>query len=94
MSIDVRKVADDHYEIAGAGHILRIDGERYEDIYFSIPEEAGKYKNETEFYRHLTDNICESQQDRDTINALLDAQPDKIEALRQIQDIVRRLGTN
>lgn len=92
MAINVRKLGDDSYEIATDGGSLPIDQDQFEDIYFAVPEEAGKYKNETEFFRHLTDNICQDQAQRDLVNKMLDAEPDKIVALQQIQDQVRAIG--
>jgi hypothetical protein len=92
MSIRVRKAGDDEFVIEGGVEALSIDLERYEDLYYSVPEEAGKYKNETEFFRNLIDNICADQAQRDTMNRMLEAAGDKVAALRSIQDQVRQLG--
>ncbi|MGE0432748.1 MAG: hypothetical protein AB7K09_24990 [Planctomycetota bacterium] len=93
MAVNVRKLGDNDYEIAGSGKALKFDREKFEDIYYAIPEEQGKYKNETEFFRHLTDNICQDQSQRDIINFILDQEADaKVAALQSIQDQVRAIG--
>ena len=93
MSVTVRKLGDNEFEIAGSGKSLKFDLEKFEDIYYAIPEEQGKYKNETEFFRHLTDNICTDQSQRDIVNFILDQEADgKVQALQSIQDQVRGIG--
>ncbi len=94
MAIEIHKLGEGSYEIVGSnGQKLSLDQEQFEDIFYAIPEQVGSYKNETEFFRHLTDNICSDQAQRDTVNAMLDAEPDKVVALQQIQDKVREIGT-
>lgn len=94
MAIEVRKLGEGAYEIvASNGQKIALDQEQFEDIFYSIPEQAGSYKNETEFFRHLTDNICTDQAQRDTVNTMLNGEPDKVVALQQIQDQVREIGT-
>ena len=94
MAIRVQKLGEESYQIEGAGGTLPLDQDQFEDIFFAIPQEVGKYKNETEFFRHLTDNICQDQDQRELVNRMLDAEPDKIVALQEIQDQVRQTGVS
>ena len=90
--VTIEKLSDTEYALTGSGKSLKIAKELYEDIYFCIPEKAGEYKSEAEFYRQLTDNIAQNQEERDLTNFMLEQEPDRQAALRGLQDQAREMG--
>lgn len=89
--LSITKVDDNNFKLAGFGKEVTISKAKYEDVFYAVPPEAGKYMSSTYLYRLLVDDVCEDQAQRDVVVAMLKDAGNMDEALNKLQDQVKAL---
>jgi hypothetical protein len=82
----IEKLADDKYRIHDDARSLEFDKEHYEDLFYAVPVDS------TAFYRLLTEAVCETEDERKTMVAMIEALPDMDSGLKALMDDIAALG--
>ena len=83
--VTIESLSDDRYRITDGTREIAFGRERFEDLYYAVPTHP------TQFYRLLTDQVSETQAERDSINAILEATGDREAVLRELMDQIQAL---
>jgi hypothetical protein len=84
-SVILETLPGNRYRITDGSHEIVFGSDRFEDLYYAVPTHP------TQFYRLLTDQVCQNQADRDAINSILDATGDREVVLREIMTTIQEL---
>ncbi|MCU0722994.1 MAG: hypothetical protein MUC63_05175 [Planctomycetes bacterium] len=81
----IEKTPQGRFRIVHGPHAVEFDRERYEDLFYAVPVDS------TAFYRLLTEAVCETEAERKTMVALIQALPAMEAGLNALQDQIAKL---
>ena len=83
--------SENEFSVSGNAAKITFDKEKYEDLFYAVPEEAGKYMANGHFYRLWTDDIAQTQEERDAVNTILGEGQVREAALTALQDQIKKI---
>ena len=87
--IELRKIDDSNFQLIGASETLSLSKEQYEDLFYAVPPEPGKYLNSTAFYRLFTDSLFTEEVSRAAFLKMLKDGGNQEEVLNALQDQIK-----
>ena len=89
--IELRKIDSNNFQLVGSTDSLTLTREQYEDLFYAVPPEPGKYLNSTAFYRLFTDSIFTEENVRGIFLQMLKEGGNQEEVLNSLQDQIKKL---
>lgn len=79
----INQVAEKQYELTNGELKIGFGYQKFEDLYYAVPI------NNTAFLRLLQDEVCETAEERHTLNAMLTRAKDRSAALDSLQQQIQ-----
>ena len=89
--IELKKIDASNFHLVGASESLALTKEQYEDLFYAVPPEPGKYLNSTAFYRLFTDSLFTEEDSRATFLKMLKEGGNQEEVLNSLQDQIKKI---
>lgn len=88
----ISQLSADKYQISDDSHKVVFNREKFEDLYYAVPpKEDNELLNTSYFLRLLLDNICENDEQRQMMNAMLGQASDRELLLQDLQRQIQNI---
>jgi hypothetical protein len=89
--IELKKIDSSNFQLIGSNNTLTLNKEQYEDLFYAVPPESGKYLNSTAFYRLFTDSLFTDDNSRTVFLEMLKEGDNQEAVLNSLQDQIKKI---